>query len=195
MARAGCALLVASVTVAAQGGRTPSDTAPDTSPVAPLLREARTRLAAGDTTAALELLERATDRAPNDPDALYARSTLLLATTELGVNDALRQFIASRLLTRAASLEPRNPRHLLALGRLRLRTPLLRVEAERMFRRALDVARNQDDPAQFLIVEQWDTRADYEAYLAWRAERGDMEIFGAMMAGPPTIRFFDFVGL
>jgi len=59
----------------------------------------------------------------------------------------------------------------------------------------LHVIRNQDEPAQFLIVEQWDTRADYEAYLAWRAERGDMEIFGAMMDGPPTIRFFDFVGI
>ena len=59
----------------------------------------------------------------------------------------------------------------------------------------LHVIRNQDEPAQFLIIEQWDTRADYEAYLAWRGERGDMEIFGAMMDGPPTIRFFDFVGI
>lgn len=158
LARTGFLLLVAPALAASQAAtqaasQAPGEGAPPpASPVAALLREAQARLVAGDTSAALELLERATDRAPNDPDALYARSTLLLATTELGVNDALRQFIASRLLTRAASLEPRNPRHLLALGRLRLRTPLLRVEAERMFRRALDVARSQGDPAMEAAV-------------------------------------------
>jgi GWxTD domain-containing protein len=149
VASMGLALLLVPVRAAAQA---PGAKATEGVLVAPLLREAEGRLAAGDTVAALELLERATDRAPNDPDALYARSVLLLATTELGVNDALRQFIASRLLTRAASLEPRNPRHLLALGRLRLRTPLLRVEAERMFRRALEVARSQGDPAMEAAV-------------------------------------------
>jgi quinol monooxygenase YgiN len=51
---------------------------------------------------------------------------------------------------------------------------------------------NQEDPEVVLIVEQWDSRQHYERYLAWRAERGDMEIFGAMMAGPPNIRFFDY---
>ena len=51
---------------------------------------------------------------------------------------------------------------------------------------------NQEDPEVVLIVEQWDSRQHYERYLAWRAERGDMEVFGAMMAGPPNIRFFDY---
>jgi GWxTD domain-containing protein len=155
LARAGLLLLVTPALAASQAATQGSEEGaqpPPASPVSALLRDAQARLAAGDTSAALELLERATDRAPNDPDALYARSTLLLATTELGVNDALRQFIASRLLTRAASLEPRNPRHLLSLGRLRLRTPLLRVEAERMFRRALEVARSQGDPAMEAAV-------------------------------------------
>ena len=32
-------------------------------------------------------------------------------------------------------------------------------------------------------------------YLAWRGERGDMVVIGDMMEGPPTIRFFDFVGV
>ncbi len=56
----------------------------------------------------------------------------------------------------------------------------------------LHVTQNQDDPAAIMIVEQWDTRANYEAYLAWRTERGDMDAFGAMMDGPPSIRFFDY---
>jgi len=56
----------------------------------------------------------------------------------------------------------------------------------------LHVVQNQDDPAGIMIIEQWDTRQHYERYLAWRQERGDMEVFGSMMAGPPTIRFFDY---
>lgn len=56
----------------------------------------------------------------------------------------------------------------------------------------LHVVQNQDDPAGIMIIEQWDTRAQYEKYLAWRTERGDMVAFGAMMDGPPSIRFFDY---
>ena len=59
----------------------------------------------------------------------------------------------------------------------------------------LHITQNQDDPTDLMIVEQWDTRAAYEKYLAWRGERGDMVVFGDMMEGPPTIRFFDFVGV
>lgn len=59
----------------------------------------------------------------------------------------------------------------------------------------LHCVQNQEDPANILIVEQWDTRAHYEKYLTWRGARGDMEVFGAMMDGPPTIRFFDFFGI
>lgn len=59
----------------------------------------------------------------------------------------------------------------------------------------LHVVQNQDDPADIAIIEQWDTRQHYEKYLAWRGERGDMVVFGDMMEGPPTIRFFDFVGV
>ncbi|MBX9605390.1 MAG: antibiotic biosynthesis monooxygenase [Gammaproteobacteria bacterium] len=56
----------------------------------------------------------------------------------------------------------------------------------------LHVIQNQEDPTGIAIIEQWDSRQHYERYLAWRGERGDMEVFGAMMAGPPNIRFFDY---
>lgn len=56
----------------------------------------------------------------------------------------------------------------------------------------LHVVQNQDDPTAIMIIEQWETRAHYERYLAWRGERGDMEVFGSMMVGPPNIRFFDY---
>ena len=43
------------------------------------------------------------------------------------------------------------------------------------------------------MIERWRSRADYEAYLAWRTERGDLDTLGAMLAGPPSIRYFDAV--
>ena len=56
----------------------------------------------------------------------------------------------------------------------------------------LHVIQNQEDPTGIAIIEQWDSRQQYERYLAWRGERGDLEVFTAMMAGPPNIRFFDY---
>lgn len=54
---------------------------------------------------------------------------------------------------------------------------------------------DQDEPDAILIIEQWAKRENYEKYLAWRGERGDMETFGSFMAGPPKIRFFDYFGI
>ena len=46
-----------------------------------------------------------------------------------------------------------------------------------------------------MIVEQWDTRAAYERYLAWRTDRGDLNALGAMPASEPRIRYFDYFGV
>ena len=59
----------------------------------------------------------------------------------------------------------------------------------------LHIAQNQDDPTELMIVEQWDTRAAYEKYLAWRTERGDMGAIAALVAGEPKIRFFNYFGV
>lgn len=116
-------------------------------PTAELVRDGRAKAELGDTAAALELLERATDQSPRDADALYWRSLVMLRTTQLGLGDSMRRRLASKLLDRAADLDPDNPRYLLALGRLRLRTPLRRVEAERIFRKALAIAERTGDTA------------------------------------------------
>ncbi len=50
---------------------------------------------------------------------------------------------------------------------------------------------NQDDANTLVAVEEWESRAKYEAYLAWRTERGDLEPLVAMLAGEPSIRYFD----
>ena len=57
------------------------------------------------------------------------------------------------------------------------------------------VVQNQDDPQNLVIVEQWETRQHYEAYLAWRTERGDMDAVGSMVEGEPSIRYFNYFGV
>lgn len=57
----------------------------------------------------------------------------------------------------------------------------------------LYLVKNQDDPLNFVIIEQWDTRAQYEKYLAWRTERGDIDALVDMIDGEPSIRFFDYL--
>ena len=59
----------------------------------------------------------------------------------------------------------------------------------------LNVTQNQDDPAEFVLVQQWDKRANYEAYLKWRMESGAMDAFTVMIDGEPKIRFFDYSGV
>jgi len=97
-------------------------------------------VAKGDTAEALEVLEQATDRAPRNLEALYQRGRLLTRTTSLGFNNTPRQVLASRLLNRGADLAPREARFLVELARLRLRTPLLRADAERLLGKAVTVA-------------------------------------------------------
>ena len=55
----------------------------------------------------------------------------------------------------------------------------------------LTVHKNQDDPTNLVIVEDWDSRQQYEKYLAWRTEKGDLEKLVAWLTGEPSIRYYD----
>ena len=55
----------------------------------------------------------------------------------------------------------------------------------------LTVHANQDNPNNVVVVEDWDSREQYETYLGWRAERGDLEKLGSWIEEAPSIRFFD----
>lgn len=55
---------------------------------------------------------------------------------------------------------------------------------------SVDVYDNMDKPGNIVVYERWDSRPQYEKYLAWRTESGTMDAFGAMLEGPPSIRFF-----
>ena len=117
-----------------------------------LLTRALASAASGDTTTALDLLERANKLAGKDPEILYWRGLMLARTTFLRMGDIPRNILAWRLLDRAAELDPKNPRYLMEMGRIRLYTPLLRLEAERLFRKALRVAEESGDPGQIADV-------------------------------------------
>ena len=50
---------------------------------------------------------------------------------------------------------------------------------------------DQDDPNKIVLIEEWASREAHGEYLGWRAERGDFEKLGALVAGPPVTRYFD----
>ena len=54
----------------------------------------------------------------------------------------------------------------------------------------VDVYFNMDDPGNMILFEHWDSRAHHEEYVEWRTETGVMAKIGAMLSGPPSIRYF-----
>jgi len=58
----------------------------------------------------------------------------------------------------------------------------------------LELVVNQDDPNNFIVWERWDTRANYEAYLKWRVDKGVVSSLGSLaVRDRPNIRFYDTV--
>ncbi|MGM7645914.1 putative quinol monooxygenase [Nocardia sp. JW2] len=59
----------------------------------------------------------------------------------------------------------------------------------------VEIARNQDEPNRIFFVEKWNTRADFESYLAWREESGVIAELVEMLDGDITFRYHDFIGV
>ncbi len=57
----------------------------------------------------------------------------------------------------------------------------------------ISVVRDQDDTNRVLVLEQWATRENYEAYLAWRTERGDMDGIADISTQPYKVTYYDYV--
>lgn len=55
----------------------------------------------------------------------------------------------------------------------------------------VDLYFNKEDAGNLLLVEHWESRAHHEKYVGWRTETGVMDKIGAMLAGPPSIRYFE----
>jgi quinol monooxygenase YgiN len=60
--------------------------------------------------------------------------------------------------------------------------------------RGMDAYFNTEDGNKMVLVEHWDSRAHHEKYLRWRTETGVMAKIGGMLAGPPSIRYFEKAG-
>ncbi len=55
----------------------------------------------------------------------------------------------------------------------------------------IEMVVNQDDPDHIVIYENWDSKEDHQAYMAWRQERGDLDALGTFVASPPTVTYFE----
>lgn len=59
---------------------------------------------------------------------------------------------------------------------------------------SMDLYFNSEDKCNLVLVEHWESRAKHEKYLGWRTESGVMDKLGAMLSGPPSIRYFQRPG-
>lgn len=52
--------------------------------------------------------------------------------------------------------------------------------------RAIKALRSDADRNRVIFLEEWDSLADYQAYIAWRESRGEsLEAMQAALSGPP----------
>ena len=50
---------------------------------------------------------------------------------------------------------------------------------------------SKEDPSQILLLEEWDSQEDFDAYLNWRIERGDFGTLQSLLDAEPVVRFFE----
>lgn len=58
---------------------------------------------------------------------------------------------------------------------------------------AAQVIEDQDNKSNIVILESWDTRTQFEKYIAWRTQTGVLAQLVACCATDPTMRVFDGV--
>lgn len=52
---------------------------------------------------------------------------------------------------------------------------------------SIRVLKNKADPNQLIFIEEWDSEDDYNKYIAWRTQRGDMDAMGSTLTAPPKL--------
>jgi GWxTD domain-containing protein len=88
----------------------------------------------------------------------------------LGISDLFRRRAASNELNEALDLHSNNPLYLMELGRIRLKTPFLRLDAERLFRKALSAAVKRKD-SRVLAEVHWEIGQIHERRYVTMANR------------------------
>lgn len=135
---------------------------------------------AGDTMLAFAEFERAVNADPKSADAHYYIGRLythLASSVETDFQDRLK---AEDALLQALRLSPSDPRYLLELGRLRLKQHM-RVDAGRLFDRALDEAERRGDPG---VLAEVHFNLGYMRELRYQALRNRR--FTPFFRGPPV---------
>ncbi|MGB0237369.1 MAG: putative quinol monooxygenase [Cycloclasticus sp.] len=59
----------------------------------------------------------------------------------------------------------------------------------------ITVTSNEDNLHNIVILEKWNQRSDYENYMAWRTERGDIEKIASLLASPPNLRYLAAIAI
>ena len=52
----------------------------------------------------------------------------------------------------------------------------------------------EESPGTIFMYEEWESKEAYQAYIAWRGERGDMDKLMQYVESKPVNRFFKAVG-
>tara|TARA_B100001559_G_C15885499_1_gene342772 strand:+ start:164 stop:472 length:309 start_codon:yes stop_codon:yes gene_type:complete len=58
---------------------------------------------------------------------------------------------------------------------------------------SIEICIDQDNLNRIVILERWNSRADHEAYVAYRKERGDIDIIAKLLATPPKFIWLDLI--
>jgi quinol monooxygenase YgiN len=53
--------------------------------------------------------------------------------------------------------------------------------------------RNLDEPNRFILIGEWESKADYQKYLAWRHETSSANPGSNPMMAPPKLDFWTIV--
>jgi quinol monooxygenase YgiN len=56
--------------------------------------------------------------------------------------------------------------------------------------RFVHVYRHHTDPNRVILIEEWDSLAEYEAYFAWRTENNSLAPLVALLTAPPQLDFW-----
>jgi len=55
----------------------------------------------------------------------------------------------------------------------------------------VSIYRNAERPSRIILVEEWDSRADHEAYMAWRMQGDGKAAFDAILETAPDLQYWD----
>lgn len=139
--------------VAARAGAQARQSASATEIGRQLVQEALALAESGDTAQALARAARASRVAPDLADARFLYGLLLSRTAGEGLAIRGQRTDANREFEAALRLDAGNPQYLIEVARLRLKQPILRIQAERYFRRALSAAHKRHDPGVEADIE------------------------------------------